>query len=266
MTESRFAIDTAVTHVGDGRFSARIDSGWWIMRGPNGGYVAAILLRALQIETGDPQRAPRSLTVHFLSPPEEGPIEIETRVERSGRSLSTVSARMTQQGRPIAQALCALSAPRPGRDLVELEMPDVLPPEQCPEIERRIPIHDRYEVRWAYGDRPFSASDSALSGGWIRLREPRVADAPLVAAYSDSLPPSLFSVLADGESTRGVPTVDLTVHFRAALPLPDATPDEWTLAVFRSRYARDGFVEEDGELWSPSGRLLAQSRQLAVLL
>lgn len=266
MTENRFARDTQVTRLGDGKFSANIDPGWWIMRGPNGGYVAAILLRAAQIETADAQRAPRSLTVHFLSPPAEGPVEVETRVERSGRSLSTVSARMTQQGRPIAQALCALSAPRPGHDLVEIQMPEVAPPEQCEEIERRIPIHDRYEVRWAYGDRPFSGSNSALSGGWIRLREPRIADAPLVAAYSDSLPPSLFSVLADGESTRGVPTVDLTVHFRAPLPLPDSTADDWTLAVFRSRYARDGFVEEDGELWSPGGRLLAQSRQLGVLL
>ena len=63
---------------------------------------------------------------------------------------------------------------------------------------------------------------------------------------------------------RGVPTIDLSVHFRAPMP-PAARPDDPYLCVFRSQIARDGYVEEDGEIWTRDGILLAQSRQLALL-
>jgi len=36
--------------------------------------------------------------------------------------------------------------------------------------------------------------------------------------------------------------------------------------VFRTRVVHEGFLEEDGEIWSRDGRLLAQSRQLAILV
>ncbi len=45
--------------------------------------------------------------------------------------------------------------------------------------------------------------------------------------------------------------------------------DEWsaTLAVrFTATTLHEGFLEEDGELWTPDGILVAQSRQLAVAL
>jgi acyl-CoA thioesterase len=64
--------------------------------------------------------------------------------------------------------------------------------------------------------------------------------------------------------TGGIPTIDLTVHFRASLPSPGARPDEFCLAVFQSQRAHQGFLEESGEIWSRDGVLLAQSRQLAV--
>ena len=62
-----------------------------------------------------------------------------------------------------------------------------------------------------------------------------------------------------------MPTIDLTVHIRAPQAVIDVLdPDAHLLCVFRSRTLADGYVEEDGEIWSPGGVLLAQSRQLAV--
>ena len=94
MADDRFAHDTALRPLGDGSFEARIDRGWWIVRGPNGGYVAAIVLRAMQAALADPARRPRSLTVHYAAPLEEGAARLETSVERRGRSLATCTARV----------------------------------------------------------------------------------------------------------------------------------------------------------------------------
>ncbi len=262
---TRFDRDTATESEGPGRFRTRIDRGWWVVKAPNGGYIAAIVLRALSAAVDDPSRAPRSLTIHYTAPPVEGPAHLETRVERQGRSLTTVSGRLMQDDRLIALTLGAFSKPRDGYRFSEAQMPEVAPPEQCEPLNGEFELRKRYEQRWALGSRPFEGGHEALAGGWIRLAEPRLVDALLAAAYTDAFPPAVFSAITTDTVRPGVPTIDLTIHFRAALPLADANPEDYSLAIFRSRLSREGFMEEDGEIWSRGGILLAQSRQLALI-
>lgn len=265
MTEpapSRFARDTAVEPLGAGRYRGRIDHGWWIERGPNGGYVAALLLRAVTAEVGDPARRPRSVTVHYLRPPTEGPVEVAVTVERQGRSLSSITARLEQDGLLCAVAVAALSADRPGVAFRDAVMPAVPPPEEIapPPTDRpTIPLTARYDMRWALGDPPFTGGSQARAGGWIRLADPEPIDAHVLVALADSWVPPIFSRVAE---PLGVPTVDLTVHL---LDPPDPIAD-WCLVEFVSRWAGAGFVEEDGRIWSRDGRLLAQARQLAAVV
>src|SRR4051794_41776653 len=69
-----FARDTQPEPLGDGRYRVRFDQRWWIVRGPNGGIVAAKLVRAMEAELAQPERQLRSLTVHYpAAPPEGGP-------------------------------------------------------------------------------------------------------------------------------------------------------------------------------------------------
>ena len=265
---TRFERDTAVTPVGDGAFDARLDTAWWVQRGPNGGYLAAIILRAFVEAVGDDERAPRSLTVHYAAPPVEGPVSVRTRIERAGRSLTSVSARMEQGDRLIAVAVAALSKPRPGPEFCDLDMPVVAPPESIPPRPppaEAPPIAHRWDTRFAVGQHPFDGQPGreALGGGWIRLEEPQMLDAPAVAAVADAWIPPIFSRTHE---PLVVPTIDLTVHFRTALPHPGIAADGFLLAVFRTGVAADGFLEEDGEVWAPDGTLVAQSRQLAAIL
>jgi len=265
---TRFQRDTAIERVDDDVFEARLDRAWWVQRGPNGGYLAAIIMRSVIASVDDAARSPRSLTVHFTTPPDAGAVTVQTAIERAGRSLTSVSARMMQGDRLIALAISALSTPRSGPEFCDLEMPDV---PAAPAFDARRPppdapaIADRWDSRWAVGTPPFEGelSHEAVGGGWIRLEEPQVLDAPAVAALTDAWIPPIFSRT---DELLVVPTVDLTVHFRVPLPHAAVPPDGFLLAVFRTNAAADGFLEEDGEVWAPDGTLLAQSRQLAAIL
>jgi acyl-CoA thioesterase len=271
---SRFERDTAVGSLRPGVYGARMDTGWWIVRGPNGGYVAAIVLRAMQVAVGDPGRTARSLTVHYLAPPREGEVEVHVAIERRGRQMTFASARLLQRDggrdRLLATALGAFAAPLPATtSFVDARMPAVPRPADCapmPAAEIVIPLRERYEERVVLddGQSPVATSGTeAVSGGWIRFAEPTVLDHVALAAVADAWVPAVFSRLS---ARNAVPTIDLTVHFRARLPHPSMAADDWCLAMFRTRAVVDGFLEEDGEIWSPDGVLLAHSRQLGLLL
>jgi acyl-CoA thioesterase len=261
-----FDLDTAVRNLGDGRFEAEMSERWWVERGPNGGYVAAIVMRAIQAAAGA-ERAPRSLTVHFPRAPKAGPVVLAVSVDREGRSATFVSARLEQSGELCASALAVLSEDwdQPGFD--DVEMPAVEPPGELHspdphEVDGMPPMFQNYSVRPAIGEAAFSGGP-AHSGAWLRAREPRPLDPPLAAAMLDAWFPAPFVRL---KRPAAAPTIDYTVHFRSPLPPPGATANDPYLAVFKTGLARHGFFEEDGELWSADGVLLAHSRQLALLL
>jgi len=259
---SAFDADTAVTQIAENVFRGEISPNWPAIRGPNGGYLAALILRALQMAAGE-GLAPRSLTLHYLAPPDTGPCEVAVTVERAGRTMSTLSARLTQGGRTCVLALAVFSRPRAGLEIVEARMPDAPAPENAMPVPPGAGpgFWSNYEVRMAFGAAPFSESEDMRSGGWLRPREPRKADALFLAALTDAWFPQIFTRLT---APIPAPTIDLTIHFRAHLPLANARPEDWYLLTVSTRLATEGFFEEDAKVWSRDGRLLAQSRQLAL--
>jgi acyl-CoA thioesterase len=262
-----FDAGTAVEEIGAGRFAASMSERWWVGKGPNGGYVAAVILRAIQATAGI-ERAPRSLTVHYQRSPAAGPVELTVEVEREGRRATFLSARMEQRGKVQATAMAILSEDWSDDDgYSELRMPDGGEPGELyaadPDKVSGMPkMFQNYRARPALGEPAFSGG-APSNGAWIRSREPRLLDAPLAAAFLDAWFPAPFVRL---ERPHAAPTIDYTVHFRSPLPPPGAAPEDAYLVAFRSGLARHGFFEEDGELWSADGTLLAQSRQLALLL
>jgi acyl-CoA thioesterase len=256
-------------------FGAAIAPDWRAGRGPHGGYLAAMLLRALVESVADADRAPRSLTIHYARAPEAGPVRISTVLEREGRSLSTLSARMHQGEELIALVLAAFSLPWGGPEIDDVRMPDVEPPDPSregvrliehggPEFARHLVLQPRMEGR------PFAGAGQPMEiRGWLGLAEPRPIDPLSLAFFSDALIPAPFMHLSE---PMAVPTIDLTVHFRERTPRPrsaehsEPDPLELCLAMTRTESIHDGFFVEDGTIWASDGTLLAQSRQLAIVI
>jgi hypothetical protein len=76
---------------------------------------------------------------------------------------------------------------------------------------------------------------------------------PLIA---DALPPPFFNT---GRYFGPLPTIELTVHTHAR-PAPGPVA-----ALFRTDHAGPRYLEEDGWVSDSGGKLIAVSRQLAII-
>ena len=256
-----FADASAVVALDAGRFGAQVPPGWDIAGATNGGYLLALTARAAASAAGD--RRPVTTTAHYLAPVGPGPAEIHTVVVRSGRRFTTVRAELVTEGRPALALLGAFAATDddgPGPDLlVAGSPPDLPPPADCPPSVPTDtfppPFVGRIEQRLHPDDAGFS-SGRARTRGWFDLRDGEAIDGFALLLAADAFPPTIFNA---GLPPAWTPTLELTVHVRGR-------PAPGPLACgFDTRFITGGLLECDGQLWDATGRLVAQSRQLALL-
>jgi acyl-CoA thioesterase len=262
--EGRFAFDRATAvRGGPERFEGVVDPGWTIAERPNGGYLLAMVARAGLEAVGQPH--PLAVSAHYLAPADLGPAELEVRRLRAGRSLSTARVTLLQAGEARLEALVtagridpeaaagwrAADGPAglarvedciPGRP----EMPNGMRANLLEHVDIRV---DPATSGWAVG-RPGGRLEMR---GWVRFTDGRAADPLALLQAVDALPPTSFELgLASW-----APTVELTVYLRG-LPAPG-----WLACVLRGQLYRDGWFDEEAEVWDSAGHLVAQSRQFA---
>lgn len=261
-----FSDDTALRPLDrEGAYGATLTDRWWIVTGPNGGLLSALLLRAVEAHVARtrPELAPRILTVQFLSGPQEGPVELQVEVEKDGRRVVFASAAMRQGDRVLCQAKVTLVAELDtGSDLSDHEMPPAPPPEDCPLVDPNA-THGNARRRWTR--RAVDLGEPGVVASWLRLDPPVPIDAAVLALMCDNLPPSLRGHQPDPELAERThsTSIEMTTYLRRAAL--DLEPTEECLVVLRSASVVDGLHQEEGEVWSRDGRLLATSRQLALV-
>ncbi|MET9565485.1 thioesterase family protein [Streptomyces tauricus] len=268
--DSEFDRDTAVTRREPGVYDIDLSAGWTIISAVNGGYLLAVLGRALADALPHPD--PFTISAHYLTASRPGPAVVRTDVVRTGRTLSTGQASLFQyddEGHEVERIrVLASYGDLDGLpdDVRTTATPPAIPPiDQCfgasdsPDsapVPGSSAIADRLMLKldpgtlgWALG----APSGRGEMRAWFGLADGRDADPLSLLLAVDALPPTAFELGLSG----WVPTVELTVHVRAR-----PAPGPLRIAI-TTRNLAGGFLEEDAEVWDSADRLVAQSRQLA---
>ncbi|MFG3194711.1 thioesterase family protein [Streptomyces sp. NPDC048208] len=266
--DSEFDRDTEVVRREPGVYDIDLSAGWTIINAVNGGYLLAVLGRALADTLPHPD--PFTVSAHYLTASQPGPAVVRTETVRSGRTLSTGQASLFQydaEGNEVERIRVLASygdlAALPD-DVRTTAVPPAIPPlDRClgpadgpapvdgssAITERLVLKLDPATVGWAVG----APSGKGEMRAWFGLADGRDADPLSLLLAVDALPPTAFEIGLTG----WVPTVELTVHVRHR-PAPGPLRVSIT-----TRNLAGGFLEEDAEVWDSEDRLVAQSRQLA---
>jgi acyl-CoA thioesterase len=252
---------------GDSSWQGSTSDDYWAFVGPFGGATAATILRAL-IE--HPQRSgdPLALTVNYCAPVAQGEFDLDLRLVKANRSSQHWSVEMTQGGADVATLATAVFAERrPSWSQQQAQIP------QATAFEKTLPYAVKiaaswvrqYDFRFVEGEPKLGSSSAAAPGSafsklWIGDRVPRKIDALSLMSMSDAFFARIFHARSEL-----VPfgTVSLTTYFHTDCEGLAAEDITRVLAVADAKIFNRSFGDQHGELWSPSGRLLATTTQIA---
>lgn len=253
----------------DNQYTATVSAAWNIGDNPNGGYLTSIVVHAMldQLSTSAPQLVdPLSITTHYLRPGKGGqPAVIETEIVRVGRSVATLRATLKQEDKVCLTVLAMFGdlSTSPGVEHEFTITPPSMPePADC--IRRsgaaqglELPLMQRLDVLLDPQFGTPGCSDQAVVQGWIRLADSTPPCSQVLPLFCDAFPPSAFTRLG---MVGWVPTLELTVHVRRR-PAPG-----WIKGRLESQDLVGGRMIESGVLWDSTGQVVAQSRQIGLVM
>ena len=256
---ANFLADTQVEPRGPGHYVASLSPAWAVW-GPNGGYVAALALRAAQAASR--LARPASFQAHFLAVGEFAPVELQVASLGGSKRAESLRVEVSQSGRPLVVAsvwmvddgltgfthdfAVAPELAKPGalRSYGELA---------GEEYAQWYPIWRSIEGRPLRWREPPGRPEWQT---WLRFTETafpdRAADVLRHLFWLD-FPGWNATTAAHAWPFRFLaPNLDLTVQFHAFAP-----EAEWLLVDGVVPLARDGVLGCTARLWTEDGRLLA---------
>lgn len=280
------ALDTAVQPIPNqpGAYSALLPH-HWNYRLPSGGVLMTVALRAMSAELAGSGMRLIAATSTFCAPIPHGPVRIETRVLRRGRTASQVQSILYIQNDANLNAVgmettATFGLDQEGVDVIDAAPPPVPRPMDAPVLDSirsapnlRFPFMQNFNCRLAEGypfwepefpPGAFGGPRPARFSRWMRYLIPqRLADGTLdplaLPPIADMMPTSLTQKLGPEAPRFYAPSLDLTVHFF------EPVQTDWLLVSTHTRRARAGYASAEVELWSEDGKLAAFGTQTMIL-
>lgn len=251
----------ALTDEGEGRWRGRTSPGYGNAVGPFGGWIAALLMRAI-LNQG-PQGEPLSLTVTFLGGCKDGELTGSTRLLRRSRTNEHWTAEFSDSENLVAHAVASFGLRRPTVALGDLPPPEPAPPADTvparPAFGDRGPaFFGRYDYRQFEG-KPFRVNPTTRSRAWVKDMDGRPLDHVSLAAHADSPMPRVFLV---SDRPSAIATMSMSVYFHATPAAFAETGGGFLLIDCEARRGFEGFYDQTARLWTPSGQLLATTEQV----
>lgn len=260
-----FTLDTALSER-DGALFADVSRRWDIW-GPNGGYLAAIALRAAGLRAGVGHR-PAGFSCQYLRPGLFGEALLEVETLKSGRNASCFSVAMVQEGKRTltAQVWTTAAAAGAGPAYAELEAPPVAPPEALDPPggdPGGMTFWRNFDLRIAS---PAPDPRGARTDRWLRFHgyeptgDPFLAEGRALLLIDTMLWPAHWSRAAGPLDYVG-PSLDVSVWFHAP-----SGADDWLLIEAAAPQARDGLIYGEGRVWTKDGTLIASGASNMLVL
>jgi acyl-CoA thioesterase-2 len=253
----------------DGSYTASLSKDWEIW-GPNGGYLAAIALRAAGERAQI--RQPASFYCHFLSSPAFEHVQLEVSVLKQGRRAESLRVEMTQAGKPILHALVKTATDAPGYSHQHPKTLTVPRPEALKSYDQLLPASrlPPFSFWKNIERRPIDQSVSGEPGEpviqeWTRYRPTPCFEDPFLDAARSLILLDTYGFPAAHRLHRDweylAPNLDTSAWFHHFSP-----SSEWLLIDHECVVADHGLMGVSGRVWDIEGRLLATgSAQLCCI-
>ena len=250
-------------------FEGSFTEHWYQGRGVYGGLSAAVILHAMQ--QMEPNRSPRTFTLHCPKPVLNKPTIVKTEIEYRGGKVTHLSGRLLQKGEDDTYTMVAFASASFGearsfnRNYPAEVAPQAPRPHEVVEVPKESPIMPafckHFTYRFCLDALPYTGDKIAALGGWIDLREDYVLSFPYIATLLDAWPPAVFSTL---KAPLRAASIDFTYHFLC---------NEQQLVSLEKPFLyrgkqfslADGYAEERNWLWDAKGLPVGTARQLYAI-